>query len=458
MKSSKSEIHSKVHVIPQIKFEAQNLTAYSGLVIFQLLFQKLSLKSRLSKCFNHKKVSLIFGFHTIFMFLVIHLVLGFRRIRDRDFYCEDPIVKRILGLNKIPDVSTITRTMSDVDLRSFLKIKKLIKTLVCERLVANNLKRVTLDFDGSVISTTRKAQGSAVGYNKNKKGSRSYYPLFCTVAQTAQFFDMRHRPGNVHDSNGSIKFMYKCFRDTRKALPMAILESRMDSAFFNEDCLKLFMQEKIEFTASVPFDRFSELKQQVETRSHWEQIDDKWSFFESNWKPKSWDQKFRFIFIRQKVLVQRKGEIQLDLFEPRELDYDYKVIVTNKIETARTILQFHNGRGSQENIFAQSKTQTQLDYTPTNNLNANRSFITAVMMTHNLSQEIQMISKEVARNTTAKRCTLWVFEKIGTFRNNLIHRAGRITYPQGKLTLTLNANDKVKAEFLDYFKSFGIAA
>ena len=121
MKSSKSEIHSKVHVIPQIKFEAQNLTAYSGLVIFQLLFQKLSLKSRLSKCFNHKKVSLIFGFHTIFMFLVIHLVLGFRRIRDRDFYCEDPIVKRILGLNKIPDVSTITRTMSDVDLRSFLK-------------------------------------------------------------------------------------------------------------------------------------------------------------------------------------------------------------------------------------------------------------------------------------------------------------------------------------------------
>ena len=69
-----------------------------------------------------------------------------------------------------------------------------------------------------------------------------------------------------------------------------------------------------------------------------------------------------------------------------------------------------------------------------------------------------MISKEVARNTTAKRCTLWVFEKIGTFRNNLIHRAGRITYPQGKLTLTLNANDKVKAEFLDYFKSFGIAA
>ena len=115
--------------------------------------------------------------------------------------------------------------------------------------------------------------------------------------------------------------------------------------------------EKVEFTASVPFDRFAELKILVESRSRWEQIDEKWSFFESEWKPKSWDNKFRFIFIRQK----RKGELQLDLFEPRDQDYDYKVIVTNK--TAKTILLFHNGRGSQENIFAQNK--TQLDYTPT---------------------------------------------------------------------------------------------
>lgn len=458
MKSSRSAIHSKVHAIPQLQFEAQNLTAYSGLVIFQLLFQKLNLKSRILKCFSHKKVTPIFGFHTIFMFLVIHLVLGFRRIRDRDYYCEDPMVKRVLGLNKIPDVSTITRTLSDVDLKSFFKIKKLIQDLVSERIIENNLIRITLDFDGSVISTTRKAQGSAVGYNKNKKGARSYYPLFCTIAQTAQFFDIHHRPGNVHDSNGAVKFMRQCFRDARKSMPMAILESRMDSAFFSEEFLKMLTLEKVEFTASVPFDRFAELKKLVESRSRWEQIDEKWSFFESEWKPQSWDKKFRFIFIRQKVLLQRKGELQLDLFEPREQDYDFKVIVTNKTETAKTILLFHNGRGAQENIFAQSKTQTQLDYTPTNNLNANRAFIAAVMMTHNLSQEVQMFAKVAVRNTTAKRCTRWVFEKIGTFRNNLIHRAGRITYPQGKLTLTLNANDKVKQEFLDYFSSFGVAA
>ena len=54
--------------------------------------------------------------------------------------------------------------------------------------------------------------------------------------------------------------MRQCFRDARKSMPMAILESRMDSAFFSENFLKMLTLEKVEFTASVPFDRFAELK------------------------------------------------------------------------------------------------------------------------------------------------------------------------------------------------------
>ena len=66
---------------------------------------------------------------------------------------------------------------------------------------------VTLDFDGSVLSTNRHAEGAAVGFNKAKKGARSYYPLFGTVAQTGQVLDLLHRSGNVHDSNGALGFI-----------------------------------------------------------------------------------------------------------------------------------------------------------------------------------------------------------------------------------------------------------
>ena len=66
-----------------------------------------------------------------------------------------------------------------------------------------------MDFDGSVLSTGRVAEGTAVGFNKKKKGQRSYYPLFSTIAQTGQVLDLYHRPGNVHDSNGAEQFIPK---------------------------------------------------------------------------------------------------------------------------------------------------------------------------------------------------------------------------------------------------------
>ena len=152
-----------------------------------------------------------------------------------------------------------------------------------EGLQREQFPRLTLDFDGSVLSTKRYAEGSAVGFNKVKKGSRSYYPLFCTIAQTGQFFDMHHRPGNVHDSNGAADFMLKCFQKVKSQIPGKIIESRMDSAFFNQKIISLMNENNVKFTASVPFIRFTELKKMFEDCSSWQDIDKKWSYFETNW-------------------------------------------------------------------------------------------------------------------------------------------------------------------------------
>ena len=88
--------------------------------------------------------------------------------------------------------------------------------------------------------------------------------------------------------------------------------------------------EGVEFSISVPFERFSELKGMVETRKRWRWLDGTWSYFETQWSPKCWNRKFRFLFIRQKVKKQSKDPVQLDLFIPHEQGYEFKVIVTNK--------------------------------------------------------------------------------------------------------------------------------
>lgn len=458
MKSSKSQIHAKFHKIPDIRFEDQKLTSFSGLLVFQLLFKRVNLKQRLKICFAHLNVSPIFGHHLVVMLLVVHLLLGFRRLREADYYRDDPLVLRIMGLRKIPDVSTISRTLSKMESQGVNNLRNLSKTLVVEGLQRERFPRLTFDFDGSVQSTKGHAEGTAVGFNKVKKGSRSYYSLFCTVAQTAQFFDVHHRPGNVHDSNGAAQFMLDCFGTAKSQLGSTILESRMDSAFFNQDILSMLSDSQVKFTTSVPFERFSQLKEMIENRKRWHKIDNQWSYFETNWKPKSWDVSFRFVFTRKKNKKRRKGPLQLHLFEPLDFDYDYKVIVTNKPESAKSVVLFHNGRGSQEAIFGDAKNDAALDVIPCKRLGANQVFTISAMMAHNLSREIQMLARPSAPRARAKRPAAWKFEKLDTIRHRIIQRAGRLIRPNGKLTLSMSANQAVQKDLLHFLDTLQKAA
>lgn len=450
MKSSKAQIQAKFHKFPVIRFEDQQLTSFSGLLIFQLLFRRINLKHRLKKCFDHLKISPIFGRHLVVQLLIVHLLLGFRRLREVDYYRDDPIVLRLMGLRKLPDVSTISRALYQMGNEGVENVRELSRSLVIEGLKRERLARLTLDFDGSVQSTKGHAQGTAVGFNKNKKGARSYYPLFCTVAQTGQFLDLYHRPGNVHDSNGAAQFMMDCFAKAKTELKSTIFESRVDSAFFNQDILSIFHSNHVKFTASVPFERFTQLKDMIERRKRWRTIDKQWSYFETDWKPKSWSTSYRFIFIRKKNKKQYKGPLQLHLFEPRDFNFDYKVIVTNKTESAKTLVLFHNGRGSQEIIFGDAKNDAALDVIPSRRLVGNQIFTLCAMMAHNLSREVQMLVCTPAPRALAKRPAAWAFEKLDTLRHRIIQRAGRLTRPQGELTLTMSANQAVRKDLLHF--------
>jgi hypothetical protein len=445
---------SRAYKIPELKFEDQNLTSFAGLVIFQPLMLGLEMKNRLWHCFRHLNLSRIFGHHIITLLLIVHLLLGYRRLRDLAYYQDDPMVKRLLGLNQLPDASTVSRALSSIDGLSIARLRALCRNLVIERLKKIAIYRVTLDFDGSVFSTqSRTTEGTAVGYNKKRKGARSYYPLFCTLAQTGQVFDVYHRPGNVHDSHGAREFIIACITSLKQALPWVKIEVRMDSAFFSDAIVSILDEKNVEFTLSVPFERFVELKKQIQERGRWRTLDATWSFFECAWKPKKWKKAYRFLFIRQRCATIRKEPIQLDLFVPYEYGYEFKVIVTNKWASGKKILMYHNGRAAQESVLGELKSQSQMDYIAVRGLLGNQLFMMAAVLSHNLNRELQMTTRVPDRGTSEKRTPLWFFEELRSLRHRLIQRAGRFTNPQGNLTLTLSANESVKTGLLEFLEA-----
>src|SRR5260370_41003587 len=109
------------------------------------------------------------------------------------------MVPRVLGARRLPDVATVSRILAATDADDVAELRHLCRQFGLERLGALGLRRVSVDFHGSVIRTGRCAEGTAVGYSRAKKGQRSYYLLLCIVAQTGQDFDVHALPCNVRD-------------------------------------------------------------------------------------------------------------------------------------------------------------------------------------------------------------------------------------------------------------------
>lgn len=449
MRLSRKQVSSASHAIPEVRFEEQELTSFGGLVMVQALFSKLNLRSRLRAAVRHLPSGGGYCPSRIVLLLVVHLMLGWRRLRDLDYYRADPLVKRVVGLELLPDVSTLSRRLPAFDGRSIDNLRSLLRDIVAERAIAASPRRLTLDFDGSVISTkARGIEGTAIGYNTKKKGARSYYPLFAVMAQTGQAYDVLHRAGNCHDSRGAREFILECHENLRLAGFAGILEARLDGAHYSDATCSSLHDAGVEFSVSVPFERIPQLKDTVQERRLWWRIDDEWSYFTLPWRPSKESRKsYRCVVYRRRIAKPRQGPIQLDLFEPIERDFEYKVVMTNKRLSASALLLFHNGRGSQEATFAEAKSQLGLAYLPSRRLSANQVYILCNLIAHALGREMQMqAAPPRALKSTATRACLWAVERIDTLRKGLIQRAARITRPHGRLVLTFAKSEHAERD------------
>ena len=134
---------------------------------------------------------------------------------------------------------------------------------------------------------------------RKRRARAATTPSFAPSPRPTRSSTFTIAPGNVHDSNGADSFIGHCLSHVRSCLPHAKVETRIDSAFFNEAIAERLHSSGVEFTISVPFERFAALKGLVEGRKRWRPMATGLSYFETRWKPKSWNTRYRFIFTCQ---------------------------------------------------------------------------------------------------------------------------------------------------------------
>jgi hypothetical protein len=228
---------------------------------------------------------------------------------------------------------------------------------------------LTIDVDGSVLTTGLTVAGAVRGYNPHHRRNPSYYPITATVARTGHVLSHRNRPGPRHDSYRAGDFLKATVTRLRKTLaPPTLIEVRADSAFFQREFLEVCNRLGVEYALKVPMWHYLNLRL---VRS----VD------QGLWQTVSRAAHVEGIFLHLEIPFWNRGEhiaiyrtrrsrkpvkgTQLDLFNPDDGYWEYSVVATNKDPGLLALWHFMNGHGVHEETLADLKSGFAYGQIPT---------------------------------------------------------------------------------------------
>jgi len=193
MRLNITKIRSRVNGQLALRFTGEGITSFAGLELFRVFLQVTSFSATLQKHFRNVNVGGDYPVVAMVRLIITMLLAGATRLSHVSYLKEDPIIERLCGLQTLPDERTISRWLS----RCNSKVRQALLNLNAE-LVANGirpflLKRLTIDVDGSVVSTGLRTERAFRGYNPHKQNTPSYYPITAHLAQTGHILRVKGR-------------------------------------------------------------------------------------------------------------------------------------------------------------------------------------------------------------------------------------------------------------------------
>ncbi len=431
-----------------LRFQFSGLSSYAGLELVRRYFASTHLAQRIRRHLSRKVPGTDYGVVSMILLLLALLIAGGRRLRHLLYLEDDPVVRRFCGLRRLPTPRSVGRWLARWNAPHVDALSGINDEVVAETVRRSGLRRLTLDVDGSVVSTGQKVEAARRGFNPHHRKVPSYYPVTAYEAQTGQILRVKNRPGNVHDGKAGVAFLHDLFAQVRDTIGRSyLLEFRMDGAFFRRDVLELLEQQRTEFAIKVPFYEWVGLQQIIRSQPRWSRVDATVHCFERHLPLRPWGKTLRVVVYRKKVQHWTRKNYQLDLFDPSDGHYEYSALVTNKRLTGRYLWHFMCGRGCHEKVYAELRNGFAFDCVPSQKFGANSAWQVLSVLAFNLMRGFQVATTAPRRSANRKRRTIHRFESIHTLRYQFIHRAGVLVHPNGRSTLDVGTSDVVTQRF-----------
>lgn len=448
MRRRKRDLHARVNGQLRIEFRSERLTSHAGLELFARHLRGLAFNQRLREAFGQ------LGFHGDYSFVAmirLFLVLfwtGARRLRHVRFLSHDPMVRRFAGLTSLPEERTLSRWLRQFNVEKLKALRTVNQEIVFDAVRRLKLRTLTLDVDGSVVSTGMQTAWAARGFNPHRRKVPSYYPVLAHLAETSQIVAVKNRPGNVHDGVHAVPFLRDLIRQVRTGVGKKVrLRFRMDGAFFLREVIDLLVAKQCDFALKVPMWRWLDLKPRIQMRTRWAPITDDVSAFEMLLPIPQWNLKLRVVCYRKRVFHETAKNFQLDLYTADDGIYEYSAVATSLSLDPKALWWFMAGRGAQEKTIAELKDGLAFDSIPTKHYAANSAWQWLSILAHNLHRDFQLARREEKRRRSRKATFLYRFESIKTTRFEWLNVAGRMLRLGEGLTLRLASAPEIEKRF-----------
>ena len=448
MRQRKASLVRRVNGDLHLQFSDEKLTSYAGLELFARHLRALGFHRRLHEAFQGIAFRGDYPWISIIRLFLAMFWIGARRLRHVRFLSRDPMVRRFTGLQKLPEERTLSRWLRQFSSKLLAGFERVNLDLVIDRLHLLALPRLTIDPDGSVISTGLKVAWAFRGFNPHHRKEHSYYPILAHLAQTGQILALKNRPGNVHDSRGAAEIIRKLFQAIRLKLGCRLrIEFRLDGAFFQRDVIETLQGLDCNYAVKVPMWKWLDLRPLIQMRTKWDRVNSEVSAFETRLAIPQWNLGLRVVCYRKKVFHPTPRNYQLDLFSPDDGTYEYSAVATDLDLAPKALWYFMAGRGAQEKTLAELKDGLAFDTVPTNHYGANSAWQWISVLAHNLYRDFQLAIGAEKRVRSRKRTYLYLFETIQTARFEWLNVAARVLHLAQGLTLRLPLSSEIEKRY-----------
>ena len=445
MRLSRTDFHCACKSFFKIEFASQDITAFGGLELMRRYFRLIKLGRTVRSVFARHDLGGDYRAIDMILVIVVLILVGGRRLDHLNYLCEDPLVKRFCGLLRLPRERSVARWLKRFTHKSLKALVEINSQIVCEAIEKEKLGRLTLDIDGSVITTGASVSWAFRGFNPHHRKNPSYYPILAHLAQTGHILRVKNRPGNVHDSKGAVALLRDLIDDVRIRLGRALpLEFRMDGAFFQREIIELLQRTGSGYAIKVPFFKWLGLLPIIRERQRWHVLTQGMGYFELSLNIAAWEKTLRVVVYRKPVHHETKKNYQLDLFDPDDGYFEYSAVSTNLTLSAGALWDFMAGRGAQEKTFAELKGEWALDVVPTHHYGANSAWQQISILGHNLLRNFQLQTLATQKPRSRKRTFRFFLQSLKTIRFKLIHQPARIVNPQGYSVLRFSVAQPVQ--------------